>query len=147
MRADPRFLALLIAVPTLLAAQSVRDHFQVSARVVPKASITPVAAPARVEITADDLRRGYKDVAATYRVETNDQRGYLLRFNTRAGLTDAIEVRGLAAPVRLDDLGADVMQSAPPPRQDYRLQFRLQLAPTAQPGSYELPVVVGVATL
>jgi hypothetical protein len=148
MRRLARLLICVALLPTLVAAENVQTRFQVSAQVVPRASIEPVGiAPQAIRVTALDLSRGYKDIAASYRIRSNDARGYLLRFATRAGLTDGIEVRGLASPFVIGELGAEMMQSAAAPVQDYDLQFRLHLSPTAQAGTYELPVLVAVATL
>jgi len=148
MRRLARLLICLALLPTLVAAENVQARFQVSAQVAPRASIEPVGiAPREIRVTDLDLSRGYKDVPATYRIRSNDSRGYLLRFATRAGLADGIEVSGLAAPFSIGELGADMMLSAAAPVQDYALQFRLHLLPTAQAGTYELPVLVAVATL
>jgi hypothetical protein len=87
------------------------------------------------------------DVDASYRVQTNDPRGYWLRFAANSGLADSVEVRGLAAPVTVGDLGAEVLQAAAGREQEHVLQFHLHLAPTVQPGTYALPVLVGVSTL
>lgn len=138
---------LLAALPALAAAESREAPLQVSAYVVPRASLAATSAPATVEVTAADVAAGYKDVAATYRVRTNDPRGYYLSFATRAGLTRAVEVTGLGAPVLLDESGADVLRPQPSRDQVYSLGFRLQLAPGAPAGTYELPVVVRVASL
>lgn len=143
-----RLLICLALLPTLAVAENVQAHFQVSAQVVPRASIESVGmAPQEMRLTDLDLFRGYKDISARYRVRSNDPRGYLLRFAPRAGLTDGIEVRGLSAPVTVGDLGAEVLQASVGRQQEYALQFRFHLAPTARAGEYELPVLVSVSTL
>jgi hypothetical protein len=148
MRCSIPFLTVFLAVvPALAGAESREAPMQVSAYVVPRASLEATSAPATVQVTAADVAVGYKDVAATYRVRTNDPRGYFLRFATRAGLTQAVEVTGLAAPVLLEESGTDVLQQHPSRDQVYSLGFRLRLAPGAAAGTYELPVVVRVASL
>lgn len=143
----PLLTVLLAALPALAVAGSREVPMQVSAYVVPRASLETTSAPATVEVTAADVAAGYKDVSATYRVRTNDPRGYFLHFATRAGLTQAIEVTGLDAPIMLDESGAEVLQQQPSRDQVYALGFRLRLAPGAAAGTYELPVVVRVASL
>jgi hypothetical protein len=147
MRLQSQIFALLAMLPAVSVAETQQAHFLVSAEVLPRASIQAVGAPSQVQVTAADLSRGYVDVDASYRVQTNDPRGYWLRFATRSGLADSVEVRGLAAPVTVGDLGAEVLQKASGRVQAHALQFHLHLAPTAQPGMYELPVLVAVSPL
>ena len=78
---------------------------------------------------------------------SNDRRGYLLHFDTRTGLTRAIEVKGLAAPLMLGDLGADVHQQVAVGAREYALRYRLHLVPGAREGSYELPVRLDARSL
>jgi hypothetical protein len=138
---------LLAAVPTLGAAEMQQSHFQVSAQVLPRAAIEAVSAPAMLDVTDADISRGYKDYAASYRVRSNDPRGYWLRFDTRQGLADSVEVRGLASPLTIGELGAEVLQAPAARQQAHTLLFRLHFAPAAQAGTYPLPVLVAVATL
>jgi hypothetical protein len=147
MRYRLPLLMLLATLPSLAGAESRQVQMQVSAYVEPRASIESTTAPATFELTAADLERGYKDVSASYRVRSNDPRGYFLRFDTRVGLTTAVEVTGLAVPVTLGDLGADILQQPAARQQEHALKFRLHLASGATAGTYALPVVVGVATL
>ncbi len=140
MRTRSQLVCLVALLPVIAAADSVRAHFLVGAIVEPHLTLTTLAAPERVQVTRADLARGYVDVAATYRIANNDRRGYLLHFDTRTGLTRAIEVKGLAAPLTLGDLGADVHQQDAVGAREYALRYRLHLAPGAREGSYELPV-------
>lgn len=142
-----RILLLLAVLPVLAAAESREARFQVSAQVLPRAAIEAVSAPATLDVTDADISRGYKDFAATYRVRSNDPRGYWLRFDARQGLADSIEVRGLATPLTIGELGAEVLQAPASRQQEHALQFHLHLAPATQPGAYPLPVLVAVATL
>jgi hypothetical protein len=147
MRTRWHIAILLAALPALAHAETSRASFTVGATVVPRLSIAVVAAPTQVQVTPADLARGYLDVAATYRVETSDLRGYLLSFATRNGLTGAVEVNGLGAPVVVDAVGTETMQTRAAPSREYALTFRLHLLPTVRIGAYDLPVVVGVRPL
>jgi hypothetical protein len=146
MKTRSQFLIALALAPSVLGAGSQSGQFQVGAQVLPRATIDPVSAPVRLQVTGADLARGYKDVAVTYRVRSNDRR-YALHFDPRVGLTRSIEVRGLSSPVVLSELGTDVAQEAAAPQQEYRLQFRFHFVENAVAGAYALPVVVGVRTL
>lgn len=148
MRLRLQLLTVLLAtIPALAGGESRGVPMHVSADVLPRASLEATSAPATVQVTAADVAAGYKDVSATYRVRTNDPRGYFLRFATRSGLARAIEVTGLGAPVLLEDAGTEVLRQQPSSDEVYSLGFRLRLAPEAAVGTYELPVVVRVASL
>ena len=147
MRTRSRAGWLLALLPAAVLADTAGSQFQVGATVVPRTSVAPISAPARVQVTARDLALGYVDVAATYRVASNDPRGYVLRFATRTGLTSAIDVGGLPAPLTLGDAGAEVHQFAGKGAHDVALRYRLHLAPQAREGIYPLPVLVVARSL
>ena len=78
----------LLAVPITLAclaatgvhADSRHTSFVVSATVPERATLEVLEQPALVQISEQDVARGYKDVAAQYQVESNTVRGWLLRW-------------------------------------------------------------------
>jgi hypothetical protein len=148
-------LRLLWLVPVLLGlgpaltdADTQSAPFTVSTYVAPKTSVTAAAVPGDVVLTVADLARGYKDVNASYRVTSNAARGYMLQFSTRAGLTRAIEVRGLGAPLQFGTFGAEVpMFGRQRLADELDLQFRLHLAADARAGAYALPVIVSANPL
>ena len=149
MRSGWLLLALVAALHLGTArAETASANLQVSAYVAPSASIEAVGTPAAVVLTAADLALGYKDVSASYLVSSNDPRGYLLQFSSRAGLTCAIEVRGLGAPVEVGGFGAEVLQFGRPMHADQiNLQYRLHLTADARSGEYVMPVVVAATPL
>jgi hypothetical protein len=118
-------------------AETVSANLQVSAQVLPHAQLRTDAAP--VSITAADLRRGYLDVSRHYRLRTNAPERVVLQMNPRLGLTYAIDIDGLQAPIRMQDQGIEVTQ---PLRGEFTLQYRLWLDAAARPGAYELPLQV-----
>jgi len=147
MRSVWLLLALLACVPTQVEADTQRAELRVSTYVAPVARVDAADAPGTFVVTAADLTVGYKDVSARYRVSTNTAHGYLLQFSGRSGLTRAIEVRGLGAPVELGVFGADVAQFNGPRRAELNLNYRLHLASDLRPGEYPLPVSVAATAL
>jgi hypothetical protein len=149
MRSGWLLLAFVAALHLGTArAETVSTNLLVSAYVAPRTSVEAVGAADTITLTAADLVLGYKDVSARYRVSSNEAHGYMLQFSTRAGLTRAIEVRGLGAPVELGVFGAEVPQSGLPRHAgELELQFRLQLAADARPGEYAMPVAVSANPL
>jgi len=140
-------LLLLAAVPSVAAAGETRASFLVSATVLARASLETVSQPAMLEVSGDDVARGYLDVAAAYRVSSNDPSGYMVRLAPRTGLTRSVEVAGLATSIVMTDQVVEVIQPAARRPQRLDLRFRLVLAENAVPGTYAMPVQVSVATL
>lgn len=148
MRSPWLLLVLLALAPALVEADTRSAQMLVSADVAPGTSIEAAGTPHAIVLTDADLALGYKDVSARYRVSSNAARGYMLHFASRAGLTRAIEVRGLGAPVEVGMLGATVPQFGRLLHAaEIRLQYRLHLAEDARPGEYELPVAVSASPL
>lgn len=131
-------LAALLTWPA--AAHQGEARFTVSAVVPAQVTLTALAAPSRLTVTAADVARGYKDVSAHYRVHTNDRKGYLLRFTARAGLTRQVLVLGLDADVVLRDEQVDIHRPASGGVDFVALGFRFVLEPAVRPGTYALPV-------
>ena len=144
MKGAACLLSLVAALAVALPAQAGRDQarFTVSAVVPVRVTLTALDQPAELSISEADLERGYKDVAATYRVSHNDRRGYLLRLSPRIGVTSAVEVRGLTSPVVMREEIVELRQSGTPGVRELALGFRFLLDPAAEPGSYPLPVLV-----
>lgn len=127
--------ASALAPPGMVRAATSSVTLQVSAQVLPHAQLQADTAP--VTITAADVRRGYLDVARQYRMRTNAPDRVVLQLNPRVGLTDAIDVQGLQAPVRMGDVSLEIM---PPRDREFTLRYRLWLSAGATPGDYPLPV-------
>ena len=131
---------LATAVPAMAGQE--RASFTVSAVVPVRVTLTALDQPAELAISAADLERGYKDVAATYRVSHNDRRGYLLSLSPRVGVTREVEVHGLAARQLMREESVEIVQPGPPGSRELALGFRFVLDPAAVPGRYPLPVLV-----
>ncbi len=140
-------VVLLMTTPLVAGSGDLRAQFSVTATVSPRASVEPLSQPALVPISADDVERGYVDVAAAYRVSSNDPSGYLVRLAPRTGLTRSVEVAGLSTPIVMTDQVVEVIQPAARRPQRLDLRFRLVLDDGAVPGTYAMPVQVSVTTL
>jgi hypothetical protein len=132
-------LLLFVAAFPLGAARAdtASATLQVSATVLPHVRLQTDDSP--VAITAADVERGYRDVSRQYQLKTNAPDRVVLQLDPRVGLTEAIEIQGLQAPVRMRETGTEVTQ---PFGRSFTLTYRLWLPPEAAPGEYELPVRV-----
>jgi hypothetical protein len=140
-------VVLLMATPLVAGSGDLRAQFSVTAIVSPRASVEPLSQPAQLSISQVDVERGYVDVAAAYRVSSNDPSGYMVRLAPRVGLTRSVEVAGLSSPIVMTDQVVEVVQPAALRPQRLDLRFRLVLAENAVPGIYAMPVQLSAATL
>ena len=139
------FVALLaMGVGTPAYAQ--RTQFAVTASVLPRTTVESVA-PTTVEISASDIERGYVESNATYRVRSNDTRGYLLQIRPRSALAEAVQIDGHAQSVALGTDGIELHRPWQAGAQQVLLRFRMRLDGLARPGRIELPVHVTFAAL
>ena len=140
-------LSVVSAMPAAAVAGEAHAQLRVTARVVPRVTLEPVAEPAQFTVAAADIERGYLDIGAEYRVSGNDPAGYFLRIAPRVGVTTAIEIDGLGSRVVLRDENIDVMRPGALHPQSLRLSLRLRFAPDLVPGTYGLPVYLTAYTL
>jgi hypothetical protein len=138
--------ALLMAAP--MSAETVSQPMMVSAQVIARAVVSIDAAPASVEVTADDISRGYVDVTAPIlvRVRTNSRRGYLLQVDNVSEVFSKVELTMANASMTVSHeswierpyvSGGDVMN----------VQARLRLGPGATAGSHALPIAFSASPL
>jgi hypothetical protein len=144
MRSRLELLLVLVSLPFVAGGATRHASLQVSVTVAPDVRLDATAAPATFDLGKSDLTRGFKDVEARYRVDSNVPRGYWLRFDLRPGLVRAIEVHGLGGePMTLGPLGGEVRRAAPGPQGgNIALRFRLRVGPELAPGRYPMPVAV-----
>lgn len=128
-------------------ADARQTQFVVQVTVPARAALAPVAQPARLIVSEDDVARGYKDVSARYVVESNSRRGWLLHLSPRVGVTRHVEVEGLSRTVVLQGESVAIYQSQALEPRDLELDYRFVLSPDAKPGSYELPILVAATPL
>jgi hypothetical protein len=146
--------ALLCATAVLLAggahaAQS-RTQMGVSATVLPMARMQVTSAPADIQISADDLRRGYIDVRqpTALVVNSNSPDGFALELMTLSPMVSALIVNGMESDQILGAEGGTLIQRWQRPQaMRVMLRFRLLLAPGLNVGRYGWPVKLGVRPL
>lgn len=142
---------VLLFATSLVAGSALADQgqarFTVSATVPARVVIEPLEPSDRITLSAQDVARGYKDVAASYRVRHNVRRGYLLQIAPRVGLARQVQVRGLGADVVMRDDTIEIHRPGAEFLQDLELQFRLLLDATVRPGVFQLPVQVAATPL
>lgn len=121
--------------------------FQVSVEVPVRVALQPLGEPALLTVTADDLERGYKDVAVRYHVSHNDRHGYLLQIAHLGGVARQVRVNG---PGGGSVGGGDVLELRGDGlafEQDIALEFRLMLRDDVSPGTFDWPVRLTVQPL
>lgn len=147
LRSLGMFLLLALVAGAGARAETGQARFAVTATVLESVTVAVADPTARFSVSQADVRRGYKYVAARYVVESTAGRGYVLRLAPRLGLAERIEVTGLASVLVLRNQEIEVFQPCTGAARDLILGYRILLAASAQPGSYEWPVHVAAAPL
>jgi hypothetical protein len=136
-----------LAAVAAAGAETRQASFIVRVNVPPRATLQALEQPARLQISAADVARGFKDVSARYVVESNTADGWLLRFAPRLGVAAQVEVQGLQSPVVVRDEMVEVHRARAREPERLTLEYRFVLEPDAQPGSYQLPIHVSATPL
>lgn len=121
--------------------------FTVSATVPAQTRLTILEEPSSLLLSSSDVARGYKDVAARYRISSNATAGYLLRLVPRFGVARRIEVHGLSGRVAVEDETVEIHQRPDDRSQEITLRLRFLLDASVPPGRYGLPLLVTTAPL
>lgn len=122
----------------------------VNATVLPVARVQVTSAPADLQISADDLRRGYVDVLqpTALVINSNSPDGFALDLMTLSPMVSALIVNGLESDQILGAEGGTLIQRWQRPQSmRVMLRFRLLLAPGLNAGRYGWPVKLGVRPL
>lgn len=154
-RSDPR-LAARLAFGFIMAgfaaatAKDTRSSFSVGITVNAVAQIEQQTQPAELQLSADDLRRGYVDVAqpTSLVIRSNSAHGYALDVTTVAPIVVAMVIHGFDADLRLGQDGGTIIQRWQQPHPvNLSLRFRLSLAPGLAAGRYPWPMRFAVRPL
>lgn len=144
------FAAAALGLSAPPAAIAGAHTIEVQATVVHRASISALRAPRRITVTADDVARGYVELAQPVEIEvrTNNPGGVVLGFNLNSpqvsgarfeGEDLQLSVAAGAAVLRVPKAGAGLSTRT------LRLRTRLMLAPGAKPGVIAWPVALFIA--
>jgi hypothetical protein len=157
-RLVPMLIALLSLAHTVGARNALADRpapgpgaarIQVTATVRPRASLTVLHQEKVLNVTPEDVFRGYVDVPAAFRVEVreNSPRGYLLFFE-ESGVpelpVERVSVRGLGTEIEIGPGGGFVSRPHARGPVSVELSFRFSLSRYARPGTYPWPLSVSV---
>jgi hypothetical protein len=137
---------VLLALGFGAPARAQRAQIAVSASVVPRTVVEATTVSA-VEISASDIERGYVESTATYRVRSNDRRGFLLQVRPRTTRAEAVQLGGSAQSITLGEHGVELHRPWRAGAQDILLRVRVRLDELVRPGRMELPVHVTFAAL
>jgi len=127
------------------AAQAASAQLTVRARVPHFFRLNVVSQPAAIEVSAQDVGRGYVDVPAPVELalESNSPDGYSIVFERAGDDFAGAQVRGPGQQVRVASQG--MLGWKPGARREtMQLQVRLELAPHLAPGSYRWPLQVSI---
>src|SRR6266536_2747247 len=154
MRKQTAILLALLAVTAMSAplyAGSSAAQMNVSVQVIARTILTVDAQPSEINVTADDIARGYVDVpqAVAFRVRSNSRQGYSLTFQPVSFPFSAAEVRWGGQTAMVD--GGDWLAALSHPYQQGgsagSLGVRLRLSAGVELGTYAWPLQVAANSL
>jgi hypothetical protein len=137
--------ALLGATPQAEAG-STQAAIAVSVMVMARTTLDSVSSPSQLEISADDVARGYVDVpGATRLVVTNTSRlGYVVSVWPQVQLFSAVVVSHGGYKSELGADGGEVFERHWGKTLPLLLDYRFMLAPGVKPGTYPWPLCLQV---
>jgi hypothetical protein len=141
-------LSPIVATPTEAAQTSAA--MGVSVTVVAHAKMQTVFQETQLNISKDDIARGFVEVEAASRfsVSTNSQTGYLMEFYPVGEIFDSVQIGGLGSPVHIGaDGGAIVQRGQLLASFTHELSFRFTLRQDLVPGNYPWPLQLSVRAL
>lgn len=118
----------------------------VSARVLPYLQFNLLSQTSEINVTEEDIQRGYVEVPSASRLEvkTNSKQGYMLSFEGNFLPFKEVHILGLANPVSLNSGQTLVHQPSVPGKVYMDLSYRFILTQNTQPGFYSWPLSISV---
>jgi len=143
-----RTVAFLLAAALVAPASGAQSGtaFVVAVTVPVHIAVDALDAPAQIELTAQDVARGYVDVAARYRVRHNDRSGFVLEI-TALDPVRSVAVRDQADGAVADGEAVAIRRPGAAFVEDVALQVRLVLDPATAPGAIALPLRVAATPI
>ncbi len=143
-------LAVVNGAGAPLAAPAARTSFAVGATVLAHAGISAKTVPELLELTAQDIERGYVDrpAAAHFSIMNTSPAGFALDVQPFGSMISAVEVDGAGAQAVFDAGGGSIVERGQRGRGiELHLGFRLLIAPGTPPGRYPWPIAFSVRPL
>jgi len=117
---------------------------KVTANVLPYLRLQVLKQTATLDLTPEDIARGYIDVPAAtdLMARTNDRNGFSLSFDARSNVFRKAQVTGLVSGLEIGPDGGMTHQPFTGNQMLMRLSYRFFLAPEVGPGSYPWPLQI-----
>jgi len=134
-------LSVIAIAPPVFAGTS-SATLAVSVQVVARTILTVDSQPSGVQVTADDVARGYVELpqSVLFHVRSNATNGYTVQFEPVSYPFNRADVSWGTTTASVGSDGAWLTQGYQQGTQTGTLSVRLSLAPGTQPGSYAWPV-------
>jgi hypothetical protein len=137
--------AALIPMQREAHADQARAQMSVSATVVDTVSVRSMYQAQQLVVSAEDVRRGYIDVAAGSRFSIRCASLCLFDFRPVGQLFKSVRVSGLDSAAEFGAAGATLLHKpAPGAPADVAINYRFTLSANVTPGAYPWPVALSV---
>ena len=142
-------VGLLTGIAPAALAGDAAASMTISVQVVARTMMTIETQPASVNITAEDVTRGYVDLpsAVAFRVRSNARAGYAIEFEPLSGPFSHALVRWGSTQAAITNRDGSWVVQPQAPRVEGSMAVRLTLAPGTEPGSYAWPLLMDARSL
>lgn len=142
-------LTFAVVASQSLLAESQSSQMHVSVEVLARTVLTIDSQPSTVQITADDVARGYVEMpsAVAFHVRSNARNGYEVQFQPVAAPFTSAQVSWGTTTATVSSDSSWVAQAYQQGTTFGSMTVRLALAPGAAPGTYAWPLAVGADSL
>ena len=144
------FASATSIMPLDVDAGSINGPLSVGATVPLVAAMQMHFQPASIDITTEDIARGYVDVSAATRfsVATTSREGYMVDFVPTTSMFAAYRITSRVLEGQLPADGGTLVARGRPRRDaNAELSYRFVLGPQARPGRYPFPLHIVVRPL
>ncbi len=143
---------LLAALFTALMGQAnaaeQRAYMTVSANVVDTVGIRPLYQAQELVISAQDVERGFVEIASASRFEIRNPRPSLFEFRSVGDVFRSVHVTGNAGAADFGSQGGTLLQKPPGNGvSSVALNYRFELSPGVRPGTHKWPLALTVVPM
>lgn len=131
------------AVTPVEAAQKATQSLNLRITIPPVMRMKVLHQPATIEVTRQDVERGYVEVTSGSLLQVTANIGWQLSFATQGGIASTAQVRGLPGNVVVGPDGGTVTGLRPMRHATvFDLSYRFDLVQGVAPGTYPWPVMI-----
>lgn len=129
-------------------AADVRAFMSVTANVVETVGVRSMYQARDIDISAEDIERGYVEISAASRIEIRNSKPSLIEFRTVGDVFRSVTVKGAAAIAEFGARGGSLLQKPSGSGvSELAFDYRFELTAGVKPGRHKWPLALTVLPL